>query len=170
MRSRTMGNWGYDIATQAIAGVISAAVVGAVLLRAQGRIEKKLDRERRLLDSQRELLGAAIQMHQVVARTFAVTGSGDRVASGWSEAHRAAADWGAIEATRDFSEDVLKVSRTARETLEQDLLAIMAMSPAHATGEASADERARWLSIGKRRPFEVLEALIAVCKQERPQA
>lgn len=162
-----MCKWAYDIATQAIAGTISAAVVGAVLLRTQSRMEKKRDRERRLLDSQRELLGAAIQMHQVVSRTFAATGSGERVAAGWSEAHRAGADWAAIEAARDFPEDVLKVSRAARETLLQDLLAIMAMSPAGGGGEASAEDLARWPSIGKRRPFEALEALIAACKQER---
>lgn len=68
-------------------------------------------------------------MHQIVGRTLAGTGSAERVASGWNEAGRAAADWAAVEAAREFSAEVLKASRAAREELNADLLAIMARSP-----------------------------------------
>ncbi len=163
-----MNGWVYDVATQSIAGVISGTVVGVVLLYSQHRMEKRLEHERRLLDSQRELLGAAIQMHQVVARTFASTGSAERVAAGWNEAGRAAADWAAIEAARNFSEDVVKESRSVREELNRDLLAVVARSPISGGVEATDEDRARWLAIGRRRPFELLEPLIAVCRRSSP--
>ncbi len=160
-----MTEWVYDIGTQGIAGLVSGTVVGSVLLYSQFRMERRLERERRLVEDQRELLGAAIQMHQVIGRTFAGTGSAERVAAGWNEAGRAGADWAAIEAARDFSADVLKASRAARDELNFDLLGIMAMSPAGGGGEPSQEERARWLAIGKRRHLEVLEPLIAACKR-----
>lgn len=160
-----MSDWVYDVGTQTIAGGISGLVVGVALLYSQHRMERRLERERRLLDDQRELLGAAIQMHQIVGTAFAGTGSSERVASAWNEAGRAAADWAAIAAARDYSDEVLRASRAARQELNTDLLAIMAMSPAGGGGEPSQDERARWLAIGKRRHLEVLEPLIAACKR-----
>jgi hypothetical protein len=128
-------------------------------------MERRLERERRLLDDQRELLGAAIQMHQVVGRAFAGTGSPERVASAWNDAGRAAADWAAIEAARDFCDEVLRASRAARKELNSDLLAIVARSPLGEGVEPSEADRARWLAIGKRGPLEVLGPLIAACKR-----
>jgi hypothetical protein len=157
--------WVYDIGTQAIAGLVSGAVVGTVLLYSQFRMERRLERERRVLDDQRELLGAAINMHQVVGRALAGTGSAERVGAGCNEAGRAGADWAAIEAVRDFSDEVLKASRAAREELNSDLLAIVARSPLGGGVEPSEADRARWLAIGKRGPLEVLGPLIAACKR-----
>ncbi len=163
-----MCNWLYDVATQAIAGVFSGALVGGVLLYSQHRMEKRLDEERRQLESRRELLSAALQMYQVISRTFAGTGSAERVAAGWEQAHRAGADWAAIEAIREFPDDTVRASRAARDTMYQDLLAIMAMSPAGGGHEPSEEQRARWLAMGNRRPFEPLEALIEACKRKAP--
>ena len=162
-----MSDWVYDVATQTIAGGISGLVVGGVLLLSQRRMERRMERDRRLVDSQRELVGAALQMQQLVSWTFVGTGSPERVATGWEQSHRARAEWMAIEAARELPEEVVKASCEARDALELDLLAIMAMSPAGG-GEASPEDRMRWLSVGKRRPFELLEALIAVCKRSPP--
>ncbi|BDG05739.1 hypothetical protein [Anaeromyxobacter oryzae] len=90
------------------------------------------------------------------------------MAIGWTQAHQARAEWLAVEAVRDFPNEVMKASQEARDALERDLLAIMAMSPAGGGGEASIAERERWLAIGKREPFEVLEPLIAECKRTAP--
>ena len=161
-RASAVSNWLYDIATQTIAGF----VVGGILLYSQHRMEKRLEQERRVLESQRELLGAALRMHQLVSWTFAGTGDGGRVASGWEQVNRAGADWTAIEAVREFPDDVLTVSRSTRDELNQDLLAIMAKSPLSG-GETPERERRRWLDISERRPFELLEPLIAACKRIR---
>lgn len=160
-----MSDWKYDVATQSIAGGISGIVVGVALLFSQFRFERRMERERRRIDSAYELLGAALKMHQLVAWTFAGTGSQERVGTGWNQAHEARAEWLAVEAVRDFPEEVVKASQGARDALEQDLLAIMAMSPAGGKGEPTTEERERWLSIGKRQPFELLRPLIAVCKR-----
>jgi len=154
----------HDIGTQAIAGVISGVVVGVVLLYSQHRIEKWQERERVQREARRELLAAAIKMRQLVSWTFVGTGSKERVADGWNQVQRAAADWAAIEEARDFSDDLLKVSRKAREELSQDLLAIVAKSPLSTGEDESPENRDRWLAIGNRRRLEPLEPLIALCK------
>lgn len=160
-----MSDWKYDVATQSIAGGISGVVVGVALLVSQFRFEKRMERERRRVDSAYELLGAALKMHQSVGWAFAGTGDQERVATGWRQAHEARLEWMAVEAVRDFPEEVLGASQEARDALERDLLATMAMSPAGGSGAPTTEERERWLLIGKRRPFEVLEPLIAACKR-----
>lgn len=161
-----MTKWLLDLGTQAVAGLFSGAVVGGVLLYSQFRMERRLDRERRLQDAQRDLLSAAIRMHQVVGRTFVSTGSAERVGVGWNEAGQARAEWAAVEATWNYPKEVLDASRAAREALSEDLLAVMAMSPAGGVGEPSDKDRERWLAIGKReRPLELLEPLIAACQR-----
>jgi hypothetical protein len=160
-----MSDWKYDVATQSIAGGIAGIVVGVVLLVSQFRFERRMERERRRVESAYELLGAALKMHQLVGWAFAGTGSQERVATGWTQAHQARAEWLAVEAVRDFPKEVMKASQDARDALERDLLAIMAMSPAGGGGEASTEDRERWLSIGKRQPFALLEPLITACKR-----
>jgi hypothetical protein len=155
--------WIYDVATQSIAGAISGGVVGWILLRSQHRMEKRMEEARRRIDSQYELLGAALRMYQIVSQTFARTGDRNFVAGGWEQGHRARAEWAAVEAVRHFTDDVLNASRTAREELELDLHAILAMSPA-GDGEPGKENRVRWSAIGKRQGFEPLQALIAACR------
>lgn len=159
-----MSDWKYDVATQSIAGVISALVVGIGLLFSQFRFERRMEQERRRVESAYQLLGAALKMNQLVGWTFSGTGSPERVTTGWSQAHQARAEWLAVEAIRDFPDEVLKASQEARDALERDLLAIMAMSPA-GSGEASQEDRDRWLAFGKRQAFEVLQPLISACKR-----
>jgi len=138
-----VSDWTYDVATQSIAGGISSVVVGIALLLSQFRFEKRMERERRRVDSAYELVGAALKMHHLVGWAFAGTGNQERVATGWTQAHEARLEWLAVEAVRDFPKEVLEASQVARDALERDLLAIIAMSPVGGKGEPSAEDRER---------------------------